>query len=118
MQALVDAIGPNGKLEIGTTGMALILSTVELGAVAGTVSGTTMTLSGVPLTDVSIDATGVAATARIRTALDVDVITNLDVGLNAQADPGGVAYGHVQLDKLDFVLGEQFSIDVGTFTHA
>jgi len=117
MQAVVDSIGLNGKFVIlDSSGNAL--ATLPLGAVAGTVQGSVMTLAGLPITDLEIDLDGVAVSASIRTSADVDVITGLSVGLLAALAPGGVATTDVQLDKLTFVFGEQVSIDLATFTHA
>jgi hypothetical protein len=109
MQAVVDQIGANGKLEIGTTGMALVIATVALGATAGTVSNGVITLSGLPISDLAADATGVAAAARIRTSGDVDVITGLTVGMSGT---------DIVLDNTNVAIGQQVSINAATFTHA
>ena len=79
MNAIVAAAGANARLEIGTANMAAVLATFTFGSVIGTVSGDTLTFSGLPLSDSSADATGIAAAARIRTAGGVDVITDFAV---------------------------------------
>ena len=109
MQAVVDQIGANGKLEIGTTGMTLVIATVSLGATAGTVSNGVITLSGLPISDLAADATGIAAAARIRTSGDVDVITGLTVGMSGT---------DIVLDNTNIAIGQQVSINAATFTHA
>jgi hypothetical protein len=111
MQAVADAIGANGKLEIGTTGMTTVLATITLGATSGTVSGNVLTLSGFPRSDSAADATGTAAAARICTSANADVIT----GLTVTATGGG---GDVQLDSLSITLGQNVTINSATFTHA
>jgi hypothetical protein len=79
MQAVADAIGTSGKLEIGTAGMASVLAIIPLANPAGTVAGAVLTFS-MPQSDNSADASGTAAAARIRTGANVDVVTGLTVG--------------------------------------
>lgn len=109
MQAVVDQIGANGKLEIGTAGMASVLATITLGATAGTVSNGVITLSGLPVSDLAADAAGIAAAARIRTSTNVDVITGLTVGMSA-AD--------IVLDNTNIAVAQQVSVNAATLTHA
>lgn len=109
MQAVADAIGANGKLEIGTTAMGTVLATITLGATSGTVSNGVLTLSGLPLSDVSADATGTAAAARIRTSGNVDIITGLTVGTSG-AD--------VIVDNTNFAITQTVTVNAATFTHA
>ncbi|MES2180699.1 MAG: hypothetical protein V4493_01190 [Pseudomonadota bacterium] len=95
MQAVADAIGASGKLQIGTSSVASILAGITLGSPSGTVSGSVLTLSGFPLSDTSADNSGKAINARIRTSADADVITGLTVGLTSTAAPawtGSTAY--------------------------
>ena len=49
MNAIVAAAGANARLEIGTANMAAVLATFTFGSVIGTVSGDTLTFSGLPL---------------------------------------------------------------------
>lgn len=110
MQAVVDAIGTTGVLEIGTTGMASILATIPLANPAATVSAGVLTFSGVPRSDVSADNTGTAAVARIRTATGgTDIITGLTVGLSAS---------DIILDSLNITTGQTVTINAATITHA
>lgn len=90
----IDAGGAAGKLELGTTAMALVLATIVLGfsgISTGTVAADVLTLAGFPRADTAADATGKATVARIRTSANADVITTLSVGLNATAAPAWVA---------------------------
>ena len=90
----IDAGGAAGKLELGTTAMALVLATIALGfsgVSTGTIAADVLTLAGFPRADTSADATGKATVARIRTSANVDVITTLSVGLNSTAAPAWVA---------------------------
>ncbi len=90
----IDAGGAAGKLELGTTAMALVTATIVLGypgVATGTVAADVLTLAGFPRADASADATGKATVARIRTSANADVITTLTVGLNSTAAPAWVA---------------------------
>lgn len=112
MAAVVSQAGTTSVLEIGTTGMATVLATINLGnpiAAAATGAGV-LTLAGFPRSDTSADATGTAAAARIRTAsAGTDIITGLTVGLSA-AD--------VILDSLSITAGQTVTINSAVITHA
>ena len=110
LDAVVSQIGTTGVLEIGTTGMGSVLATIALGNPAGTSSGGVLTLSGFPRSDSSADNTGIAATARIRTATGgADIITGLSVGLSAS---------DIVLDSLSITTGQTVTINAATITHA
>ena len=111
MQAVRDAIDAGasaGKLEIGTTGMALVLATISLADPASTVTGAVLTLASMPRSDTSADATGTAAEARIRDSNNTDVVTGLTVGLSGT---------NVVLDSLSITAGQTVTINSGTITH-
>lgn len=95
MTAVKDALGVDGKLEIGTTGMVTLIATVPLGS-GGTVAGSGVwTLLSSSASDPSSDVTGRANEARLRSSVNVDVVTGLTVGLTATAAPtwaGSTAY--------------------------
>jgi hypothetical protein len=110
LNAVTTAIGATGVLEIGTAAMASVLATINLanpaapGAAAGVLTFTMLQ------SDVSADATGTAAAARIRTASGgTDIVTGLTVGLSA-AD--------VILDNLSITAGQTVTINSATITHA
>lgn len=104
----IDAGSAGGKLEIGTTAMAAVLHTTTLDTVCGTVSGSTLTMSGFPKTTAAT-ATGTAAAARIRDSDNNDVVTGLTVGLSG-AD--------VILDSLSITNGQNVTISSAAITHA
>ena len=110
LDAVVTAIGSAGVLEIGPTGMASVLATIALGNPAGTTANGVLTFSGFPRTDISADASGTAAAARIRTASGgTDVITGLTVGTSG-AD--------IVLDSVSITAGQSVTINSATITHA
>jgi len=110
LDAVVTAISTTGVLEIGTTGMASVLVTINLNNPAGTTSGGVLTFSGFPKSDTSADNTGTAAAARIRTASGgTDIITGLTVGLSAS---------DIVLDSLSITAGQTVTISSATITHA
>lgn len=83
LQQVVNAIdgGPgNGLLEIGTTGMGAVLSTVVLAKPCGTIAAGVLTFSGVPLNDVAAAGIGNAAAARITDSTGTTVISGLTIG--------------------------------------
>lgn len=111
MNAVVTAIDAGsgaGKLEIGTAGMASVLATITLADPSGTVSGSVLTLSGMPKSDTSADAGGIAAAARIRDSNSTDVVTGLTVGTSA-AD--------IILDTVSITAGQTVTLNSGTLTH-
>lgn len=112
MAAVVTQAGTTAVLEIGTTGMATVLATINLGnpiGPAATGAGV-LTLAGFPRSDTSADATGTAAAARIRTATGgTDIITGLTVGTSA-AD--------IILDSLSITTGQTVTINSAVLTHA
>jgi hypothetical protein len=107
LQAAIDAIGASGKLEIGTTSMALVLATIGLANPAGSASGGILTFT-MPQSDTSADATGAAAAARIRTGADADVVTGLTVGTGAT---------DIILNSTSITAGQTVTINSATITH-
>lgn len=108
MNAIVSIAGSGAKLEIGTAGMTTILASFTFGSVIGTVSGDTLTFSGLPLSDTSADATGTAAEARIRTSGNVDIITGLTVSSTS---------GNIILDNTSINAGQTVNLTSGTIQH-
>jgi hypothetical protein len=111
LNAVTAAAGATAVLQIGTTAMGTVLATIPLAnPIAAGASGGVLTLSGVPVSDTSADATGTAAAARIRTAAGgTDIVTGLTVGTSG-AD--------INLDSVSITAGQQVSITAGTITHA
>lgn len=112
MAAVVSQAGTTAVLEIGTTGMATVLATINLGnPIAGAATGAgVLALSGFPRSDTAADATGTAAAARIRTATaGTDIITGLTVGTSGQ---------DINLDSVSITTGQTVTINSATITHA
>lgn len=108
LDAVTAAIGVAGKLEIGTTGMATILATINLAnPAAPAASGGVLTLT-MPQSDTSADNTGTAAAARIRTGADGDVVTGLTVGTSGC---------DINLNSVAITAGQQVTINSATITH-
>jgi hypothetical protein len=109
LTAVVTAIGATGVLEIGTTGMAVILATINLNSTSGVAASGILTFSGFPKSDTAADNTGIAAAARIRTATGgTDIVTGLTVGLSAS---------DINLDSLNITAGQTVTINSMTITH-
>ena len=88
LQVVVDAIdagASNGRLQIGTSGMASVLATILLADPCGTVASGVLTFSGLPRTDSFADVSGTAAEAQITDSDGTVVVSGLTVG-TASAD--------------------------------
>jgi hypothetical protein len=110
LEAVVSEIGNTGVLEIGSTGMASVLATIDLDDPAGTVTGGVLTFSDFPRSDTSADNSGTAAEARIRTASGgTDIVTGLTVGVSAS---------DIVLDSVSITSGQTVTITSATITHA
>jgi len=105
----IDAGAGAGILQIGTTGMATVLAEITLGDPSGTVTNGVLTLSGFPRSDVSANASGTAAAARIRDSNSTDIITGLTVGTSAT---------DIILDNTSINTGQTVTINSATITHA
>lgn len=106
--AAID-VGTAGTLEICSAAYASILATIPLLKPSFSVSGSVMTLLGVPRSDVSADNTGTAALARIKDSAGTVIIDGLTVGVGS---------GEVQLGSLALSVGIAVNINSGTITHA
>jgi hypothetical protein len=110
LNAVTTAIGTTGVLEIGTTGMATVLATINLGNPAAPAAASGVLTFTMPQSDNAADATGTAAAARIRTASGgTDVVTGLTVGTSGT---------DIVLDNLSINTGQQVTINSATITHA
>lgn len=109
LDAVTTQIGSAGKLEIGTSAMAVTLATFTLNSpAAAAASSGVLTMSGFPKT-VAASSSGTAAAARIRKSDNTDIITGLTVGTSA-AD--------VILDSTVITSGQNVTINSATLTHA
>lgn len=109
LNAIDGGAGP-GTIEIGTSGMAVVLAVLTLSDPSGSVSGSVLTFSAIT-PDASADATGTAAEARIKDSAGTVVVS----GLTVTATGGG---GDVQLDSVSISAGQQVSMSSGSLTHA
>lgn len=113
MQAVADHIDAGvgaGTLEIGTTGMALVLATFQLVEPVGTVSGDTLTFDFDPdISDTSADNTGTAAAAQIKDGSGVVCISGLTVGTSGT---------DIVLDSVSITAGQTVTLATGTIQHA
>lgn len=109
LTAVVTSIGATGVLEVGTTGMATVLFSVNLNNPAGTASGGVLTFSGFPK-NTTATAAGTAAAARIRTATGgTNIVTGLTVGTSG-AD--------VIVNTTTVALSDPVQVTSATITHA
>lgn len=105
----IDSGSGPGVLQIGTAGMAVILTEFTLDDPSGTVSGGVLSLSGFPKSDTSANATGTAAAARIRDSNGNTRVGGLTVGLSAT---------DIILDSVSITAGQTVTINSAAITHA
>lgn len=103
----IDA-GGTGYIEIGTTGMATVLSTILFAATCGTVSGGVLTFSSLPLTDASAANSGTAAAAQVFSGGATSIISGLTVGTIST---------DVILSSTTIVAGQPVTLTAATITH-
>ena len=113
--AELDAGTGAAYMEVRTAGGTTLLATVNLNDPTGTVSGPTLTFTGLPASDTSIDATGTAAIVQFR-----DSDNNLVLSGTITENGGG---GDVQLTSsdaaaLNFVAGNTFTLNSASYTAA
>lgn len=108
MQAIVDAIGTAGRLDIGTIGMGTTLVILPLSTPMGVVSDGILTFSGMPLTGYAI-ASGFAVEARIVNSNNDTVISGITVGY-------GVGY-HIQISNVEITNNQLVTVDSATIVH-
>lgn len=104
----IDNNAAAATLEIGTTAFASTLITFTLSDPAGTVSGDTLTLSGMPKT-ANASAGGAAAEARIKDGGGTIIVSGLTVGTSGT---------NVIISNTTITNGAAYSLTSGTITHA
>jgi hypothetical protein len=100
-----------GSLVIGTSalsGATGVLATIPLGTTPATVSGSVMTLSGVPLT-ANASAGGTAALAELRNNAGTAIVSGLTVGTSAS---------DVIVTTVTVVNTQPVTVTSGTITHS
>lgn len=108
MTDVVTALGSGGKLKIYKADGTTLLAVLPLANPAGTVTGGVLTLSGVPITEASADASGVAAAATLTDASDTVIANGLTVSSSA---------GDLVLSSTNIVAGQPVTLTSGTITH-
>src|SRR5262245_49530641 len=81
----IDGGGGNGILQIGTLGMASILSSISFAIPCGTVAGGVLTFT-TPRSDPLTTATGTASQAQITDSNGTVVVSGLTVGVSSSYD--------------------------------
>lgn len=110
LQVVIDAIGENGQLRIGTEGMGTLLSVVRLETPAfSSPVGGEMTLKGRGMLDPKARATGTARSAQITTASGKVVIDDLSVGRS-----------DAEIELISEVIqeGQEVRVAAGSIVHA
>lgn len=100
-----------GSLVIGTSslsGATGVLATIPLGTTPATVSGSVMTISGVPLT-ANASAGGTAALAELRNNAGTAIVSGLTVGTSAS---------DVIVTTTTIVNTQPVTVTSGTITHS
>jgi hypothetical protein len=100
-----------GSLVIGTSslsGATGVLATIPLGTTPATVSGSVMTISGVPLT-ANASAGGTAALAELRNNAGTTIVSGLTVGTSAS---------DVIVTTVTIVNTQPVTVTSGTITHS
>lgn len=101
-----------GTLVIGTSalsGATGVLATINLSTTPATVSGDTLTISGVPLSATAA-ATGTAALAELRNNAGTVIVG----GLTVTASGGG---GNIIVSSVSITSGQTVQVTSGTITH-
>lgn len=106
--AITALLDGGGDLQIGTTGMATILSTNNLSSDAAPAANTGVATFNA-IANATIAASGTAAEARLRNSSDVNVITGITVGTTG---------AEINFDSVSFVSGGTCSITSFTLTVA
>jgi len=109
LQVVVDAIGADGLLKIGTAEMDTLLSVVRLSTPAFKVGGGEMNLVGQANIDPRARASGKARAAQITTASGKVVVDGLSVGATD---------AEIILTSDEIREGQEVSIASGTIVHA
>jgi predicted RNA methylase len=108
--AQIDAGAGPGTLEIGTTAFGSVLAIITLADPSGTAASGVLTFDFDPdVSDISANATGTAAEARIKDSNGTVVISGLTVGTSGT---------DIILDSVSITTGQTVTLTTGTITHA
>lgn len=103
----IDAGAGPGTLTIGTTGMATTLCVLTFSDPCGTVSGDTLTFSGMPKSNTA-SASGTAAEAVIKDSSGNTIISGLTVSTSG---------ANINLSATSITIGQTVQITSGTIVH-
>src|SRR5215475_1183035 len=109
LQQVINAIdggAGNGRLQVGTTGMGLVLFTTILLKPCGTIAAGVLTFSGTPIASIA-SATGVAAAGRITDSTGTVWADGLTVGLAASG-------ANIIINLLNITAGSMVTFTSGT----
>ena len=110
LQVVIDAIDAgagSGLINIGTTAMGVVLSTIVLNKPCATISGGVLTFAGLPLVDGAANATGIAVAGQVTDSNGTIVISGLTVG---------TVSGDIIISDADIVTGGLVTFQAGTIT--
>lgn len=106
LNAEVSDLGSGSFIEICTASYTTVLAVVTFNTIAGTVSGTTLTYSGMPKT-VAASNSGTPALARTKKADGTVVRNGITVGLSG---------AELIVDSMTFTAGQNVTLNSATFT--
>lgn len=111
LQAVIDALGSDAVLVIGSSALAGgstgVLVTIPLADPPFTISGTAMTLASLPRTGTAT-ATGTASKGELRTSSGTVVVSGLTVGTTTQ---------DFVINATAISVGQTVQATAGTITH-
>lgn len=108
---VVTALGTTAFINIYTSGGGTLLASIPCANPAGAVTSAVLTFGGMPLTESSANASGVAAVATLSTAVNgggTVVATGLTVSSSA---------GDIVLSSTNIVAGQPVTITAASITH-
>jgi hypothetical protein len=104
----IDSGAGAGYVEICSAGYVAVLATIALADPCGSVSGDLLTFN-MPASDLSADATGAAAIARIKESGGAVVVSGLSVGVSGS---------DINLSSVAFTAGDIVTLNSATLQHA
>ena len=103
----IDSGAGAAFIEICSAAYATVLATITLADPCGSVAADTLTFT-MPQSDVSADATGTAAVARIKESAGTVIVNNLTVGTSG---------ANINLNSLSITSGGTVTLTSGTIVH-
>ena len=103
----IDSGAGAAFIEICSAAYATVLATITLADPCGSVAADTLTFT-MPQSDVSADATGTAAVARIKESAGTVIVNNLTVGTSG---------ANINLNSLSITAAGTVTLTSGTIVH-